>query len=61
MEPLTATIDPETVEISKTGAPTKLGGQRTFPAKRSPTMKLQARRSDVRRTRQLHRPPSGLD
>jgi hypothetical protein len=23
-------------------APTKLGGQRTFPAKRSPTMKLQS-------------------
>ena len=32
-------------------APTKLGGQRTFPAKRSPTMKLQARRSDLHRVR----------
>ncbi|MAI70419.1 MAG: hypothetical protein CMM01_05845 [Rhodopirellula sp.] len=60
MEPLTATIDPETVEISKR-APTEWRGQRTFPAKRSPTMKLRAKRCDVHRARQLHPPPSGFD
>jgi hypothetical protein len=33
------TIDPETV-VSGNDAPTNMEGQRTFPAKRSPTMKL---------------------